>query len=120
MTLNLSTYSTRQLLDLRDRINELLPSGEIEDVNLSEELVRTSLALKQIIRDADDEEVTLNQYATAYNALTSVFKQLADMQKSLYDVKRAQKLERSLSEALKKFPEVQDAFFASFEEFAGQ
>ena len=115
-SVNLSTYTPADLLRLRDRVNALLPSADIEDLDLSSELIRTFQSAKSLLESAaDDDETPLSQKSAIVNSLNSLLKNLAELQKSLYSVERQQKLERALVGALKLHPELQQSFFAEYE-----
>ena len=115
-SVNLSTYTPADLLRLRDRVNALLPSADIEDLDLSSELIRTFQSAKSLLESAaDDDETPLSQKSAIVNSLNSLLKNLAELQKSLYSVERQQKLERALVEALKLHPSLSDSFFAEYE-----
>jgi len=115
-SVNIETFDVGELLRLRDRINAKLPSGAIEDINLSSELVLTFRSAKALLESAaDDDDTPLSQKSAIVNSLNSLLKNLADLQKSLYSVERQQKLEAALVEALKKFPELISAFFEEYE-----
>ena len=115
-SVNLSTYTPADLLRLRDRVNALLPSADIEDIDLSSELVRTFQSAKTLLDEAaNDDETPLSQKSAIVNSLNSLLKNLAELQKSLYSVERQQKLERALVEALKLHPGLSDSFFAEYE-----
>jgi peptidoglycan hydrolase CwlO-like protein len=115
-SLDLTAYSVSDLLRLRDRVNALLPSADIEDLDLSSELIRTFQSAKSLLESAaDDDETPLSQKSAIVNSLNSLLKNLAELQKSLYSVERQQKLERALVEALKLHPSLSDSFFAEYE-----
>jgi hypothetical protein len=111
-SLNLTAYDVAELLRLRDRVNALLPSSDIEDLDLSAELVLTFRSAKTLLDDAaSDEDTPLSQKSAIVNSLNSLLKNLAELQKSLYSVERQQKLERALVEALKLHPALEKSFF---------
>ena len=115
-SVDISAYSISELIRLRDRINKSLPSGELEDLDLGQELVNVYLSAKEMLEEArDDDETPLSQKATTVNSITSALKALADIQKALYSSERQRKLENALSEALVKFPELQEQFFDVYE-----
>lgn len=115
-SVDLSAYSTGELLRLRERINAHLPSADLEDIDLNSELVRTFQLAKDLLSEAkDDDETPLSQKSAIINSLNALLKSLADTQKSLYTVKRQQKLENALVQALKKFPDLEQAFFDVYE-----
>ena len=116
-SINLAAYSPTELLQLRARIDEVLPSAELEDINLSEELIRAFQLAKGLLDDArEDDEIPLSQKSATLNSINAILKNLAELQKSLSTVERQQKLERALVAALQQFPGLQDAFFCQFEQ----
>ena len=116
-SLDLSSYSVSELLRLRDRVNELLPSADIEDISLAEELVRTFQKASGLLDEAlGSDDTPLSQKASIVSAINSVLKQLKDSQKEIYDIQRQQKLESALVEALKRHPEIQQSFFDIYEQ----
>ena len=115
-SLDLTAYSVSDLLRLRDRINAKLPPADIENLSLSDELVRTFQKASGLLDEAlEDDETNLSQKSAMVNSLNSLLKNLAELQKSLYSVERQQKLERALVEALKLHPSLSDSFFAEYE-----
>lgn len=115
-SINLNHYSLADLLKLRDYVNARLPSAEVEDLDLNEELVRTFQIAKDLLEQAkDDDETPLTQKAAALNSINSLLKSLADTQKTLFSAERQQKLENALAAALKKFPDLQEEFFNAYE-----
>lgn len=118
-SIDLSAYRVPDLLNLRSRIEERLPSTEIEDLDLNAELIWTFQTAKGLLEGVN-EETPLTQKASTVNSLTGILKTLAETQKSLYSAERQQKLERALIAALKKFPELQEAFFDEYEGKGGE
>ena len=115
-SLDLTAYSVSDLLRLRDRVNAKLPPADIENLSLSDELVRTFQKASGLLDEAlEDDETNLSQKSAMVNSLNSLLKNLAELQKSLYSVERQQKLERALVEALKLHPSLSDSFFAEYE-----
>ena len=113
---DISTYTHADLLRLRGRIDERLPSYELEEIDLSAELVSTFRIAQQMLKDAqEDDETNLSQKAVATNAITSALKALAALQKDLFTAQRMQRIEAALAKALEQFPGLQEAFFDHYE-----
>jgi len=114
-SIDISPYSLDDLLRLRDRIIKQLPSSTIEDLDLSQELVLRYIAAKDLLDTNANDDTPLNQVATANNSLVAMLKELAAQQKLLYDTTRAQRLERALAAALKQYPDLEAAFYDTYE-----
>jgi len=114
-SIDLSHYSTDELMRLRDRVIKQLPSSTIEDLDLSQELVLRYIAAKDLLDTNADVDTPLNQIAQANNSLVAMLKELAAQQKLLYDTTRAQRLERALAAALRLHPNLEAAFYDTYE-----
>jgi hypothetical protein len=113
---DISTYTTADLLRLRSRINARLPDVSLEDMDLAEELVSTFRVAQQMLNDAqNDDDTPLSQKAAATNSITSALKALAELQKGLFTAQRMQRIESALTKALEAFPELQEKFFDAYE-----
>ena len=115
-SLDLTAYSVSDLLRLRDRINAKLPPADIENLSLSDELVRTFQKASGLLDEAlEDDETNLSQKSAMVNSINAILKSLTSMQAELFNVDRQQKLEAALVSALREFPSLEQSFFDHYE-----
>ena len=112
-SIDLSQYSQAELLQLRGRVSSLLPS-KLADLNLEEELLTQLLLAKQLVIDA--EEAPANQRAQCANTITSVLTKIVDMQTALSTTETIKKMERTLIDTLRSFPQLQADFMERYEQ----
>ena len=104
----LTQYSTAELLTLKRRIEELLPSSELTELDIAVELVNTYNATKATLED--NENAPINHRASITNTLTAQLKNLAELQKSHYSASRLQKFEKALTEIIKDNPDLLEKY----------
>lgn len=112
-SLDLSHYDETELSHLRSRISALLPSS-LASINLEEELLEQLRSAKALLRDSEDAPA--NQRSQVSNSITTILKQLVDLQTSVTTTETIKKIERNLLTTLKKFPEMQSHFMTAYEE----
>lgn len=112
-SINLDSYDEAELLQLKSRVSALLPLS-LASVNLEEELLTQLSSAKALLADSIDAPA--NQRSQVSNSITTILKQLVDLQTSITTTETIKRIERNLLEALKEFPELQDRFMESYEE----
>lgn len=112
-SVDISTYSQADLLRLRERINARLPSS-LAALDLEEELYTQLTTAKALSAELDDD-TPANQRAQVLNSISTVLKQIVEMQTSLSTTETIKRMERILIETLKEFPELSDAFMRKYE-----
>lgn len=117
----LSRYSVEELLDLRKRIDAMLPSRNLRDVNLEKELVLQLDVVKQLQTDTlSDTGIPANQMAQVAGQVANVLSTLGKLQVELYDSERLKKIEQILIDSLNELPEeAQAAFIERYEQMLG-
>ncbi len=116
-SIDLSEYSISELIRLRDRVTEMIPTSDLEDIDLQKELVTAFYNGKEILENAKyDDGVPLSQKASAINSIVASLKALSDAQKALFNIERQRRLENCLAKALEQFPELHDEFFEYYEQ----
>lgn len=112
-SLPISHYDQGDLIKLRERITELLPSTS--DLDLQQEIVLQFISAKKLFSDAqDDSDIALNQKAQILNSTAALLKQLKDSQVELYSAERNRLQERALITALQAFPELHTEFLKDY------
>ena len=110
------------LLDLRTRIEALLPARSLQDMNLERELVLQVLALQAMQADViNDGDTPANQRAQVANSLSAALANLVKVQESTYSAERFKRIERLLIETLRELPEgAAAAFLDKYEKALGE
>lgn len=110
-------WSIESLLEMRQRINDLLPATALKDLDLEKELVLQFLTLKNLqAKVLEDEHVPANQRAQVANSVGTTLQNLAKMQVDHYSSERFKKIEMMLINLLNTFPtELTESFFAQYE-----
>ncbi len=105
-----------ELLELRARIDALLPSTDLSDINLESELVMQYHLAKAMMTDASTNvAVPANQKAQVLNSCAAVLKTLAEAQTSLYDAERVKAIEGAIEKAFKhESSDVRRAFYERY------
>lgn len=115
----LRAMSLEELLDLRQRVDNLLPPRAISEINMEEELLLQLASLRALsnkiagVGSSDDGEggvvgVPLNQRAQLANSITTVLKSLIDRQVEVFSSERFKRIENLLIRHLRR----QDGEFA--------
>ena len=107
-----------ELLDLRSRIEALLPAKSLQDMDLQRELVLQVLALQALQqRVLGDNETPANQQAQCANSLSAALANLVKVQTGLYTSERLKRVEALLIATLDEMPkDSQEQFLAKYEE----
>lgn len=113
----LETLPLNELLELRARIDALLPARSLSDLDLEEEVLLQFARTKGLYDDViKDIGTPANQRAQVANSCTAILDQLIKMQKALYSAERVKALEGALIRTLKEVSEeVQARFFEIYE-----
>lgn len=89
---------------------------KLSDLTLDKELfIQYSMAVRMMTGVENDSTIPLNQKAQLLNTITAVLSQIVKTQAELYNAENFKKLEQSLIEALKKFPDINAEFWAHYE-----
>ena len=114
---DLKGLSLEDLLDLRARIEPLLPATSLQDIDLQRELVLQVSVLQQLQTSTHgDDTVAPNQMAQVSNSLSSALANLVRVQNNVYTSERLKKIEVILIQALNNLPlQAQEEFFAAYE-----
>ena len=85
-------------------------------LNLETELLSQYNEARRLIHIATyDDEVPVNQKAQAVNTATTVLAALIKSQADLYSLERVKKIEATLLDVLKEFPDMQEPFMKAYE-----
>ena len=112
-SIDISNYDENELASLRDRISSCLPSN-LASINLEDELVNQLRSAKALL--ADSADAPPNQRSQVSNSITTILKQLVDVQKAITTTETIKRIERTLLSTLKEFPEMQTHFMKAYEE----
>jgi len=117
VTAILPGLALRDLLDLRTRIEALLPARSLQDLNLERELVLQVMALQAMQGEViSDPDIPANQRAQVANSLSAALANLVKVQESTYSAERFKRIERLLIETLRELPEdAASAFLDKYE-----
>lgn len=105
------------LLELKCRIEAMLPPTKLAELDLEGEVVMQYHRAKALMTTVVADEATpANQKAQVANSCASVLDQLIKMQTRLYSAERVKALEAALIKALKTLPsETQALFIETYE-----
>ncbi len=97
----------------------LLPLPDVtplNEVNLSSELALQLRDAKYLYANArEDSKIPINQKAQVLNSTRGIIDAVIQMQERLYNMENCKKLEEALIETLRKFPDMQAAFYEEYE-----
>jgi len=103
------------VVDARPYIPEFKPLTAM-DLNLETELLDQYNRARKLLHDASyDDEIPLNQKAMALNATTTIIGALIRSQAELYSLEKVKKIESTIIECLRKYPDLQEDFLKSYE-----
>jgi len=109
---DLKGLSLEDLLDLRARIEPLLPATSLQDIDLQRELVLQVSVLQQLQTSTHgDDTIAANQMAQVSNSLSSALANLVRVQNNVYTSERLKKIEAILIETLTELPQAAQAEF---------
>jgi hypothetical protein len=93
-----------------------LPVGKLKDLDLDQELFSQYHRAKNLLEAAEfDPEVGLSGKVSAMNSIVSILAQITKLQSDLYNAQTVAKIESSLIDTLKAFPEIKEAFLKAYE-----
>lgn len=117
LQIDLSGLEVDQLLELRLRLDNLLPVRSLRDMNLERELVLQVQALQTLqMRVMSDDTVPANQQAQVANALSAALSNLIKLQSDIHNSERLKIIESVLIETVKTLPmDAQEKFFDEYE-----
>ncbi len=110
--------SLEGLLNLKARVNAVLPASKLSSMNLEEELV-DQFRLAKILQSTvlTDPNVPANQKAQVSNTCASILSNLQDTQNKFYTAERLKSIEGLLIEHAKSWPtEEAKAFLDAYQE----
>lgn len=115
--IGLSAYSEKELLDLRNQIDDYLQIGHIGALDIGQEIMVQLRTLKILQNEAiNDDETPMNQKAQTANAVSALIKELVKSRSKLYDAERSKQIEDMTIEAMKDAPEeAKQQFFSNLE-----
>ena len=121
LQINLTGLDADQLLELRARVDSLLPVRSLKDLDLAQELVLQVQALQALqSRVMNDLETPVNQVAQVANSLSAALSNLIKVQESTYDSERIKRLESVMIETLSTLSaSAQAKFLKAYEEALG-
>lgn len=111
-------YTVAELVRFRDEITRQLPSTELSNLNLEQEVLLQYHTLRELQADVlAEQDVPANQKATVANSVASILKALADKQESLYTSERFKDIENLLVRSLSLWEEADASkFLKEYEE----
>jgi hypothetical protein len=114
---DVSLLSQSELLALRARIDERLPTMTLQSMNLESELVMQYHTVKALQTDTiEDQLIEPNKKASVVNACASALSLVVKMQTDLYNAERFKSIETLMIRALKTLPkETVDVFLNEYE-----
>jgi hypothetical protein len=115
---DVSLLSQSELLALRARIDERLPTMTLQSMNLESELVLQYHTVKALQTDTlEDKYIEPNKKASVVNACASALSLIVKMQTDLYNAERFKAIETIMIRALKTLPkEAVDTFLNEYEQ----
>lgn len=108
-SIDLSLYTPQELRALKRRIEETLPVEDLDSIDLTKEFLSNYRTAQDMLEDANDD-APLNQQAQVANTLTSILKQLAELQRSHFSAARLQRFEKAAAEVFLQHPGLYNAY----------
>ncbi len=117
LQIDLAGFEPEQLLELRHRIDSLLPVKRLTDLNMEEELVIQLLTVQQLQRETlNDEHTPATQKSATANAVAAALGSLVRLQSEVHTSERLKRIEQALVEAVKTLPaDAQNIFLDGYE-----
>ena len=112
-SIDLDCYDEAELFELKARLQTKLPSS-LADINLEDELLTQLQSSKKLLVDSADAPP--NQRAQVSNSITTILKQLVDLQTAITTTETIKRIERTLLTCLKQFPDLQTPFMKIYED----
>ena len=101
---DITTMSEGELRDLRERVDQLLPSANLEDVNLADELVRQFQKVKALQTDVINSKSSAQQKAAVVNSCGAALQHLVKLQTDLHNAERFKVIEGLMVKYMKRLP----------------
>jgi hypothetical protein len=119
---DLTYYTHDDLVDLRSRIDELMPVRRLKDLNLETELVIQLQSVQRLQNSViNDNNTPANQKAQTAGQVASALATLSKLQSEVYSSERMKMIEAILIEAVKDLPLAsQQAFMTRYEDALGK
>lgn len=114
---SLNGLDINDLLELRARIDALLPPKRLDEMDLEAEILTQYHQAKALLgKVLGDAGVPTNQKAQVANSCTTILDQLLKMQTKLYSAERIKSIEQALIKAVRTLPaETQEQFFTEYQ-----
>jgi hypothetical protein len=123
LQVNISEMPLNELLELRSRIDQLLPARNLKDIDLEQELVLQLMATQELQRSVlADSETPANQLAQVSNAVQAALQNLVKLQGAVHTSERLKRIEVVLIDTINKHfnAEQAEAFFAAYRVVLGE
>jgi uncharacterized protein (UPF0147 family) len=116
-TATLGEMTRDQLLELKELLDQRLPTMSLSELNLEHELLLQYERVKQLQQDVlNDDSVPANQRAQVANSVASTLQHLIKMQTEYSTAERFKAIEALMIKAMKRLPiEVATEFLAEYE-----
>lgn len=117
MGIDLRGMGTAELIELRDRIDQMLPFTSLKEVDLEEQLLLQFMSMRELqTKVLGDEALPLNQRASVANSVVAILAKLTELQGEVYTHERLKTIENTLLRRIRGLPvEVVEAFLADYE-----
>ncbi len=118
----LADLPEKELRQLRDEINRMLPEDAVGTLNLEGELVSQYRKIKDLMDEVlADQDCPANQKAQCANSVVSTLGSLVKLQEDLKREQTLKIMEEVLVDSLKALPEeTRTAFYLDYERLAAQ
>lgn len=118
---DLAQYEVEDLVELRTRIDQMLPTRKLRDVDLESELVRQLTVVHRLQSDViNDQNTPANQKAQVAGQVANVLAVLSKLQVEVYSSERLKRIEQILIDTLNTLPlEAQESFLERYEVLLG-
>ena len=114
---DLSGLQADQLLELRARVDSLLPEMSLKNVNVERELVAQLKIAQNLQRETLDSDTPANQKSQVVGTVAAAISSIAKLQTEVFDSERMKRVEKALIETLQELPgDVQDRFLLRYEQ----
>lgn len=118
---SLESMGVDELLDLRDRIDSLLPATKLSEIDLAEELVLQFQKVKALQAKVLDSNTSAQQKAAVANSCAGALQNLVKTQAELHTAERFKAIENLMIKYLKRLPlDVATQFLEEYEQHGQQ
>lgn len=122
LQVDVSSMPLDQLLELRNRVEQLLPVKNLKDLDLNRELVLQVLALQSLQnRVLTDDEAPANQQAQVANSLSNALTTLVKLQSDVLNSERFKRVEAVVIDMINSLPteEAREEMFRRYSDAIG-